>query len=49
MAVVENVPEAVEIVIPTKKNYEWCSEMYLENERLGLSQSPPPITWIKRD
>jgi hypothetical protein len=46
--IVEEIPEAIEILIPTKKNYEWCSDSYLENERLGKSQSPPPIIWKKR-
>jgi hypothetical protein len=46
--IVEEIPEAIEILIPIRKNYEGYSEMYLENERLGLSQSPPPIIWKRR-
>jgi hypothetical protein len=48
MEIVEDIPEAIEILIPTRKIYDGYSEMYLENERLGKSQSPPPIVWKKR-
>jgi hypothetical protein len=40
--------EEDEVLIPFKKSYDWCSPMYLNNERLGLSQSPPPIIAKKR-
>jgi hypothetical protein len=33
MEIVEDIPEAIEILIPTKKIYDGNSEMYLENER----------------
>jgi hypothetical protein len=46
--IVEEIPEAIEILIPIRKNYDGYSEMYLENERLGKSQSPPPIFWKRR-
>ena len=46
--IVEEISEAIEILIPTKKDYDGNSEMYLENERLGKSQSPPPIIWKRR-
>jgi hypothetical protein len=45
---VEEIEEAVEVLIPFRKNYDWCSPLFLENERLGLSQSPPPIIPKKR-
>jgi hypothetical protein len=45
---VEEIPIAIEILIPTRKIYEGYSLLYLENERLGISQSPPPILWKKR-
>lgn len=45
---VEEIPEAIEILIPTRKIDDGYSLMYLENERLGISQSPPPIIWKKR-
>jgi hypothetical protein len=45
---VQELEQVGEILIPFKKNYNWCSPMYLENDRLGLSQSPPPIIPKKR-
>jgi hypothetical protein len=36
------------IVIPPIKIYDGYSLLYLENERLGLSQTPPAIIWKKR-
>ena len=44
MDIVEEIQEAVEILIPSK----YCSYDFLENKRLGLSQSQPPIIWKKR-
>jgi hypothetical protein len=46
--IVEEIPEAIEILIPSRKIYDGYSEMYLDNERSGKSQSPPPIIWKKR-
>jgi HEPN domain-containing protein len=36
------------IVIPPIKIYDGYSLLYLENERLGLSQTPPAIIWKRR-
>jgi hypothetical protein len=52
--IVEKIVEIIEIankmevIIPPRKIYDGYSLLYLENERLGLSQSPPPIIWKKR-
>jgi hypothetical protein len=48
MEIIEDLPEAVEILTAPKKVYAICSDLYLENERLGKSQHEPPIIWKKR-
>jgi hypothetical protein len=44
--IVEKIHEIIQIA--NEKIYEGYSLLYLENLRLGLSQSPPPIIWKKR-
>jgi hypothetical protein len=44
--IVEKKDEIIQIA--NEKIYDRYSLLYLENERLGLSQSPPPIIWKKR-
>jgi hypothetical protein len=46
--IAEEIPEAIEILIPTRKFCEGYSLLYLENERLGISQFPPPVLWKKQ-
>jgi hypothetical protein len=52
--IVEKIDEIIEIankmevIIPPRKIYDGYSLLYLENQRLGKSQSPPPIIWKKR-